>query len=104
MPKRIKDENATVIDVDEVFVETNAGNESDATPTIHCDPEALKIFRVSISKLRSGILYFARKYGWLTQSNSKNDQYQILYFPLTDPLDDDEKRKRRIVTSERIET
>jgi len=33
---------------------------------------------------------------------NKNDEYQILYFPLTDPLTEGEKLSRRVVTSERV--
>jgi len=33
---------------------------------------------------------------------AKNDQYQVLWFPLDDPMDDEKRRQRRLVTSERI--
>ncbi|KAG8865207.1 hypothetical protein FRB96_000097 [Tulasnella sp. 330] len=33
---------------------------------------------------------------------SKHDEYQVLYFPLTEPLTDFQKRQRVVVTSERV--
>jgi len=33
---------------------------------------------------------------------SKHDEYQVLYFPLTDPLTEYQKRQRVVVTSERV--
>lgn len=35
------------------------------------------------------------------QRLSKHDEYQVLYFPMTDPLTEHEKRQRVVVTSER---
>ncbi|KAI0670529.1 peptidase family C78-domain-containing protein [Trametes maxima] len=46
--------------------------------------EVLKFFRIDAKSLR------------------KKDKYQILYFPLNDPLTEKEKLRRRIVTSEKI--
>ncbi|KDQ10191.1 hypothetical protein BOTBODRAFT_36468 [Botryobasidium botryosum FD-172 SS1] len=51
----------------------------------HLEPlKTVNFFRTNISKL------------------NKNDDYQILYFPLTDPLTEEEKLSRRVVTGEMI--
>ncbi|KAI0646907.1 peptidase family C78-domain-containing protein [Trametes meyenii] len=46
--------------------------------------EVLKFFRIDAKSLR------------------KKDKYQILYFPLDDPLTEKEKLRRRVVTSEKV--
>ncbi|KIK63690.1 hypothetical protein GYMLUDRAFT_40754 [Collybiopsis luxurians FD-317 M1] len=39
---------------------------------------------------------------WENRSFKRKNKYQILYFPLEEPLSENEKRRRKILTSERI--
>ncbi|KAJ3741886.1 hypothetical protein DFH05DRAFT_257771 [Lentinula detonsa] len=43
-----------------------------------------------------------KHFRWENRSLQKRHKYQILYFPLEEPLTKSEMRKRKILTSERI--
>ncbi|KAH9901238.1 peptidase family C78-domain-containing protein [Cubamyces lactineus] len=66
--------------------ETSApASRAKATQSDELNPnDVLKVFRIQPKSLK------------------KKDKYQILYFPLSDPLTEQEKRRRRIVTSEKV--
>ncbi|KAH9854080.1 peptidase family C78-domain-containing protein [Lenzites betulinus] len=91
-PKRKRPSNQGAKDENDVIV-IDSDSEDDANPPSgpskserHDDPDfgtVLNAFRVSAKQL-------------------KKNKYQILYFPLSDPLTEQEKLRRRVVTSERI--
>ncbi|EIW60199.1 uncharacterized protein TRAVEDRAFT_164804 [Trametes versicolor FP-101664 SS1] len=83
--KRLSDPG-DVIDISDTEEEKPPAGPSKA-PVSHDEPDfgaVLKFFRVSLSSL------------------NKKNKYQILYFPLEEPLTEQEKLRRRIVTSEKV--
>ncbi|KAI8998781.1 peptidase family C78-domain-containing protein [Trametes punicea] len=79
------DGEVIVIDSDTEDDEKPSRSEAKAAHPDELNPNAvLKVFRIN------------------TKSLKKKDKYQILYFPLDDPLTDAEKRRRRVVTSEKV--
>jgi len=79
--------------VDELFVggEDRERENPKQSPTVAASEEKLdpvkviNFFRVNPSKLK------------------KNDRYQILYFPLEEPLEEEQRWQYRVITSERVD-
>ncbi|KAL7283270.1 hypothetical protein ACG7TL_002699 [Trametes sanguinea] len=77
-------EDVIVIEADSED-EKPAANAAKAAQPDELDPSnVLKVFRIDAKSLK------------------KKDKYQILYFPLEDPLTEQQKRARRSVTSEKV--
>ncbi|KAI0831149.1 peptidase family C78-domain-containing protein, partial [Trametes gibbosa] len=92
-PKRKRPSNQGLVDGGDVIV-IDSDSEDDVKPSsgpskseAYDEPDfstVLYVFRVNAKLLK------------------KNNKYQILYFPLSDPLTEQEKLRRRVVTSERV--
>ena len=62
--------------------------------------EVLKVFRVKSTSLTS--VPAPWPYRPSAHRGISKEKYQILYFPLTDPLNESQKRARRVVTSVKV--
>lgn len=61
------------------------------------------VFRVRAKTLACVMLFFVGRQNLTTTPNRKKDKYQILYFPLTDPLTESEREGRKTVNSLKLE-
>lgn len=87
-------------DDDEANIESEPKSVAN-TPDEESLHEMLKLLRIPSSYLYV-VNNFCVCWRMLTRLNRRKDKYQILYFPVTDPLDEAERRRRRVVTSMKV--